>query len=105
MSQTASVWLVIVAALVAANLPFISTASCWPVWPLRASKPPGLRLLELVAFYFLTAASAWLLENRPGPDRAAEAGSSTPPHRRAVPDARLPRLRLALSRTSAAMDA
>jgi hypothetical protein len=66
MSQAASVWLVIVAALVAANLPFVLDRQLLAVWPLRAPKPLGIRLLELVAFYLLVGGLGLLLENRVG---------------------------------------
>jgi hypothetical protein len=65
-SQAASVWLVIAAALVAANLPFILDRQLLGVWPLRATKPLGIRLLELVAFYLLVGGLGLLLENRVG---------------------------------------
>jgi hypothetical protein len=63
-SQAASVWLVIVAALVGANLPFILDRQLLGIWPLRASKPLGVRLLELIAFYLLVGGVGLLLENR-----------------------------------------
>ena len=66
MTQTASIWLVILAALVAANLPFINHR--WfivgPVAPGR--KPLPMRLLELVLLYFLVGGLALLLERRVG---------------------------------------
>ena len=46
MSQTASIWFVIVAALVAANLPFVNER-LFALVPLRAPKSIGLRLVEL----------------------------------------------------------
>ena len=66
MSQTASIWLVILAALVAANLPFFN-----PRWlqlgPLRAQrKPLALCLLEMVLLYFIVGGLALLLERRVG---------------------------------------
>jgi hypothetical protein len=66
MSITASVWLVIVAALVAANLPFISQR--WlAVGPVAANgKPLWARLAELFFWYGLVGALAWLLERRAG---------------------------------------
>ena len=66
MSQAASVWLVIVAALVAANLPFVLDRQLLGVWPMRASKSLGLRLLELLAFYLLVGGLGLLLEKRLG---------------------------------------
>ncbi|MEE9870979.1 MAG: DUF2818 family protein, partial [Delftia lacustris] len=66
MSQTASIWLVILAALVAANLPFFN-----PRWlqlgPLRTQrKPLALCLLEMVLLYFIVGGVALLLERRVG---------------------------------------
>jgi hypothetical protein len=66
MSQASSVWLVIVAALVAANLPFVLDRQLLIVWPMPASKPLGVRLLELVTFYLLVGGLGLLLENRAG---------------------------------------
>lgn len=67
MSQTASIWLVIVAALVAANLPFVNQR-WFAVGPRAAQqrKPLPGRLAELVALYFLVGALALLLERRAG---------------------------------------
>ena len=66
MSLTASVWLVIVAALIAANLPFINHR--WlvvgPVARPRKSLP--VRLAELVLLYLLVGGMALLLERRAG---------------------------------------
>jgi len=66
MSQTASIWLVIVAALVAANLPFVNQR--WLVVGPRAQarKPLAARLAEMVLFYFLVGGLALLLERRAG---------------------------------------
>jgi hypothetical protein len=64
-SQTASIWLVIVAALVAANLPFVSER-LFGVVPLRERKSIGLRLVELVVLYFATGLLGVLLERRAG---------------------------------------
>ncbi|MFY3386889.1 DUF2818 family protein [Paracidovorax sp. MALMAid1276] len=65
-SITASVWLVIVAALVAANLPFVNHR--WAVvGPVAAPrKPLAGRLAELVVMYFLVGGLALLLERRAG---------------------------------------
>ncbi len=62
MSQTASIWHVILAALVAANLPFFN-----PRWlqlgPLRTQRNPlALCLLEMVLLYFIVGGVALLLE-------------------------------------------
>lgn len=66
MSITASVWLVIVATLVAANLPFISQR--WlAVGPVAVTgKPLWARMAELLVWYGLVGALAWLLERRAG---------------------------------------
>ena len=67
MTQTASIWLVILAALVAANLPFINER--WliigPVAALK-NKPIWGRLVELVVLYLVVGALALLLERRSG---------------------------------------
>lgn len=66
MSQTGAIWLVIVAALLASNLPFVNqrVLSVGPVlWP---RKPLGAHLLELVVGYLLVGGLALLLERRAG---------------------------------------
>jgi hypothetical protein len=65
-SQGASVWLVIVAAFVAANLPFVLDRQVMAVYPLKHSKPLALRAAELVLWYFLVGAVGLALENRLG---------------------------------------
>jgi hypothetical protein len=64
-SQAVSVWIVILAAVVAANLPFL-TQRLFGVVPLRAGKNFAVRLGELVVFYFLVGAIGLALENRLG---------------------------------------
>ena len=66
MSLTGSVWLVIVAALIAANLPFINQR--WLVVGPAAvhGKPLVGRLAELILLYFLVGGLALLLERRAG---------------------------------------
>lgn len=66
-SQSASVWVLLGIALLAANLPFL-TERFLGLLPLRASaaKPLALRLLELVLFYGLTGAVGLLFEKRAG---------------------------------------
>ena len=66
MTQTAAIWLVILAALVAANLPFINDR--WLVVGARAhhGKPFFARALELLLLYFLVGALALLIEKRAG---------------------------------------
>jgi hypothetical protein len=65
-SQTAAIWLVILAALVAANLAFPQPPG-GVVGPV-ASPRKGLlmRLVELVVLYFLVGGFAMLLERRAG---------------------------------------
>lgn len=65
MSQTASIWIVIVAALVAANLPFL-TERVLGIVPLRSPKTVGVRLIELVVLYFAVGLLGVLLEKRAG---------------------------------------
>ena len=65
MSQTASVWLLLLLAFCAANLPFLN-ARLLAVGPARKGKPLGLRLLELVVFYFAVGGVGLLLEKRMG---------------------------------------
>jgi hypothetical protein len=65
MGQSASVWLVIAAALVAANLPFVSQR-LFAVIPLANGKNLAVRLVELVVLYLLVGGLALLLEQRLG---------------------------------------
>ena len=65
MSNTVSVWLVVVVALLAANLPF-ANQRLLGVLPLKRPKPLALRLAELVLLYFLAGGFGLLLENRAG---------------------------------------
>jgi hypothetical protein len=65
MSQTASVWLVLVAALLAANLPFLNQRLLGVV-PLGRPKSLVIRLAELVLLYFLVGGLGLLLEQRAG---------------------------------------
>ncbi|HOZ63200.1 MAG TPA: DUF2818 family protein [Burkholderiaceae bacterium] len=65
MSQSASVWLVVLGAFCAANLPFLSHR-LMAVVAFSKPKSLGLRLLELVVFYFLIGGVALLLEKRAG---------------------------------------
>lgn len=67
MTQTASIWLVILAALVAANLPFMNER--WLIaGPVAASKvkPMWGRLLELLVLYGVVGLLALALERRLG---------------------------------------
>lgn len=66
MSQTASVWVVIVAALVAANLPFLNDRLL-AVVPLKGRrKSLAFRLAELVLLYLLVGGLGLALEQRLG---------------------------------------
>lgn len=65
MSQNAAVWLVVLLALIGANLPFF-TRRLLGFIPLKMEKNLALRLLELVVFYFVVGALALLLEQRMG---------------------------------------
>ena len=65
MSLTGSIWLVVLAASLAANLPFLNER--WlAVWPRRLSKTLWHRLLELVVLFFLVGGIARLLEGKLG---------------------------------------
>ncbi len=65
MGQAVSVWLVQLAALAAANLPFL-TQRLMGVVPLAAPKSLGVRLAELVLCYLVVGAVGLLLEKRAG---------------------------------------
>ena len=65
MSLTGSIWLVVLAALLAANLPFINER--WlAVWPRSLPKTLWHRLAELVVLYFLVGALGLALEHHAG---------------------------------------
>jgi len=66
MTQTAAIWLVILAALLAANLPFLNDR--WLMVGARAAKgkPFFARALELLLLYFVVGALALLIEKRAG---------------------------------------
>lgn len=67
MNTSLSTWLVIIAALFAANLPFFNQR-LFAVFPLRAFsfKPFWMRLLELITAYFLIGALGFFLESSAG---------------------------------------
>ncbi|MBI3101745.1 MAG: DUF2818 family protein [Burkholderiales bacterium] len=66
MSQTSFIWIVILAACVAANLPFLNHRIL-ALGPMRApSKALWVRLLELLLFYFAVGGLALVLEGRVG---------------------------------------
>jgi hypothetical protein len=64
-SLSASVWLVIFVSVLAANMPFVAQRFLM-VFQLKAPKTLGLRLLELIIFYFIAGGLGLLLENRVG---------------------------------------
>ncbi|WP_027016825.1 DUF2818 family protein [Comamonas composti] len=66
MSQTASIWLVILAALVAANWPFMSQRYLLLGPKIAGRKSLGLRLLEMLLLYLAVGSLALLLERRMG---------------------------------------
>lgn len=65
MAQSASIWLVILVAFAAANVPFL-TKRFLLLFLLKTEKTLGIRLLELVIFYFIAGGLGLLLENRAG---------------------------------------
>lgn len=65
MLSAAPVWLLILAGVVAANLPFL-TQRLFCVWLILPRKGLALRLLELVAYYFLVGGIGLLLEKNAG---------------------------------------
>jgi hypothetical protein len=64
-TQSASIWLVLVLAFCAANLPFLSPRLLGVV-PLARGKNVGVHLAELVLLYFLVGGIGLLLEKRAG---------------------------------------
>jgi Protein of unknown function (DUF2818) len=64
-SLSTSIWLVIFVAVIAANMPFVAQRFLM-VFQLKAPKTLGIRLLELVIFYFIAGGLGLLLENRTG---------------------------------------
>lgn len=65
MSQTVSVWFVVLTTFCAANLPFVSQRLMGVVTPPKP-KTLAVRVAELVLFYFLAGGLALLLEKRAG---------------------------------------
>jgi Protein of unknown function (DUF2818) len=65
MTQTASVWLVVLLALLLANLPFVSNR-LFAVLALKTPKSLALRLAELFTGYLLAGAFGLYLEQRGG---------------------------------------
>ena len=65
MTHTFSVWLVLITAFIAANLPFLNNR--WlAVWPRRTPKTLWMRVAELVLLYFLVGALGLALEQYAG---------------------------------------
>jgi hypothetical protein len=64
-SQTASVWVVLLVALVAANLPFFNDRFFGLV-PLPIPKTLAIRFAELVVLYFIAGGIGLLFERRAG---------------------------------------
>lgn len=66
MSQSASVWVVLLVALLAANLPFL-TERVMGLVPLRGrAKSLAVRLAELTVLYFIAGGIGLLFERRAG---------------------------------------
>ncbi|MGH6640164.1 MAG: DUF2818 family protein [Polaromonas sp.] len=65
MTQTASVWLVVLLALLVANLPFISNR-LFAVYALKTPKNLAVRLAELLVGYLLVGGLGLYLEQRSG---------------------------------------
>jgi hypothetical protein len=65
MGSSAAVWLVLLIAVVAANLPFVNER-LFVVGPARSPKALGWRLLELVVLWAITLAIGFALEARAG---------------------------------------
>ena len=65
MTHGAQVWLLLIVALVLANLPFVNER-LFVVGPVHAPKGLAWRLLELVAFAALSVGLGFAIENRIG---------------------------------------
>lgn len=65
MSLSLSVWLVVLFAVVGANLPFLNER-LFAVWPRRTPKSLSIRLFELLFLYMLVGGVALLLEQSAG---------------------------------------
>jgi hypothetical protein len=66
MSQTAAVWMVLLVALAAANLPFLNNRIGGVIALKSASKPLALRFAELVVLYFIVGGIGLMFEYRAG---------------------------------------
>lgn len=65
MSQTSSVWLVVMLAFLMANMPFVSNR-LFAVYALKSGKNLAVRLAELVVWYVAVGAVGLYLEQRNG---------------------------------------
>ena len=65
MTQTVSVWVVVLLAFLTANLPFISNR-LFLIYPFNTRKNLAIRLFELVVWYLLVGALGFYLEQRNG---------------------------------------
>ncbi len=66
MTQTASIWLVLVLAFCAANLPFLTQRYVLGIVPLARGKNLAIRLAELVLLYFVVGGIGVALEKHAG---------------------------------------
>ena len=65
LSQTSSVWLVVLLALLMANMPFI-TDRLFALYALKSPKNLAVRLVEMVVWYLLVGSLGRYLEQRNG---------------------------------------
>jgi hypothetical protein len=65
MTQTVSVWLLVLLALLAANLPFVSNR-LFAVYALKIPKNLAIRAGELVIWYFVVGGAGLYIEQRTG---------------------------------------
>ncbi len=66
MSQSTTVWAILLLALITANLPFLNNRLLAVIQLSGPAKPLALRLAELVFFYFVAGGVGLLFENRIG---------------------------------------
>lgn len=66
MSQSASIWTVLLIALLAANLPFVNERLLALLPAFGSAKPLAARLAELVVLYFIVGGIGLLFEGRAG---------------------------------------
>jgi len=65
MNKTFSIWFILLATVIAANAPFFNQKLLL-VFPLKVAKSLGIRLLEMLVFYFLVGGMALLIERQTG---------------------------------------